>query len=229
MRPRVIMHNTVSVDGALTGFEPDLGLHYRVAGGFGAGAHLIGSGTIVAGLELYGEPAPETDAQRRRPEARADDGRPLWVILDSRGQLQGRLHALRGFEHCKEVVVLVSAATPAAYLDYLTQREYPHHQLGEDRVELARALALLAEAYGVATVLTDAGPTLDALLLDAGLVDELSLIVAPLLVGGGPGGGGIFARLRRGRRLELLEQTPHDGGAIHCRYRVLGCGGRGAS
>jgi 2,5-diamino-6-(ribosylamino)-4(3H)-pyrimidinone 5'-phosphate reductase len=219
MRPRVIMHNTVSVDGSLIGFDPDLGLHYTVAGGFGAGAHLIGSGTLVVGLETYGEPTPETDALRRRPEIRADDERPIWVIPDSRGQLQGRLHALRGFEHCKDVVVLVSRATPAGYLGYLDEREYLHHRLGEDHVELEGALELLAAEYGVSTVLTDAGPTLDALLLDAGLVDEISLIVAPLLVG--PGGSGMFARLGRDHRLEPIEQTAREGGAIHCRYRVL--------
>jgi hypothetical protein len=31
-RPRVTIHNTVSIDGKVTGFPVDLGLHYAVAG-----------------------------------------------------------------------------------------------------------------------------------------------------------------------------------------------------
>ena len=43
MRPEVIVHNTVGLEGSVAGFEVDLGLHYEVAGTFGAQATLIGS------------------------------------------------------------------------------------------------------------------------------------------------------------------------------------------
>ncbi len=57
---------------------------------------------------------------------------------------------------------------------------------GERSVDLALGLRQL-RARGVALVLCEGGPTLNAALADAGVLDELCLTVAPLLVGdGGP-------------------------------------------
>jgi len=40
VRPRVVIHNAVSLNGVLSGFEIDLGLHYRLAGRLGCDATL---------------------------------------------------------------------------------------------------------------------------------------------------------------------------------------------
>jgi dihydrofolate reductase len=59
------------------------------------------------------------------------------------------------------------------------------------------------------------GPTLTALVIKAGLVDEYHLIVAPMIVGGGnpylPGS----VRLR----LELLDERRFGNGMVHLHYR----------
>ena len=74
---------------------------------------------------------------------------------------------------------------------------------GERDVDLAAALGALAER-GFARVLAEGGPSLNGQLAAAGLLDELCLTLAPLLVGGeakrilarpdlgsrGPGSGG---------------------------------------
>jgi 2,5-diamino-6-(ribosylamino)-4(3H)-pyrimidinone 5'-phosphate reductase len=49
MLPKVIIHNSVSLDGSLVDFEPDMGLHYDIAGGFKPQAHLVGSSTVRVG------------------------------------------------------------------------------------------------------------------------------------------------------------------------------------
>ena len=51
--PKVIVHNSVSLDGSLTNFMPDMGLHYQIAGDYKPDAHLIGSNTVKVGVELY--------------------------------------------------------------------------------------------------------------------------------------------------------------------------------
>jgi 2,5-diamino-6-(ribosylamino)-4(3H)-pyrimidinone 5'-phosphate reductase len=53
--------------------------------------------------------------------------------------------------------------------------------VGGDRVDLASALPALADRYGIRAVRVDAGGTLNGQLLRAGLVDEVSVIVAPAL------------------------------------------------
>ncbi len=32
MRPEIIIHNSISPDGSLVGFMPDMELHYKIAG-----------------------------------------------------------------------------------------------------------------------------------------------------------------------------------------------------
>ena len=51
-------------------------------------------------------------------------------------------------------------------------------------VDLAAGLRALRAEHGVASVLCEGGPTLNAALLAAGLVDELSLTLSPRLAGG---------------------------------------------
>jgi 2,5-diamino-6-(ribosylamino)-4(3H)-pyrimidinone 5'-phosphate reductase len=53
MLPKVVVHNSISLDGSLTGFEPNMQLHYKIAGDYRADANLIGSKTVSAGIELY--------------------------------------------------------------------------------------------------------------------------------------------------------------------------------
>jgi 2,5-diamino-6-(ribosylamino)-4(3H)-pyrimidinone 5'-phosphate reductase len=43
MSPRVIMYNSISIDGSVKDFELDIGLHYELADKIKADAHLIGS------------------------------------------------------------------------------------------------------------------------------------------------------------------------------------------
>ena len=58
MSQRLIIHNSVSLDCSLTGFMPDMELHYRLASYFNPDVHLIGSETILKGIEMFGEEIP---------------------------------------------------------------------------------------------------------------------------------------------------------------------------
>ncbi|HJX61267.1 MAG TPA: dihydrofolate reductase family protein, partial [Dehalococcoidia bacterium] len=55
---------------------------------------------------------------------------------------------------------------------------------GDDHVDLRAALEELNARYGVKVVRVDSGGTLNGALLRAGLVDEVSLLIHPSLVGG---------------------------------------------
>ena len=182
MSPKVILHNSLSLDGSLTGFEPNMELHYRIAGMFKPEVHLIGSNTITAGIELYGTGVPpEKPSDFQKPKR--NKKLPSWVIIDSKGKLQGLLHTCRQFEQVREVILLVSQTTPKRYLRYLDERQYEYHIVGKDSVDLSEALALLAKTYQVKTIVTDTGRILGNLLLNQGLVDEISLLVHPVIVG----------------------------------------------
>ena len=85
-------------------------------------------------------------------------------------------------------------------------------------MDLRAALAAMAAEFGVQRVLVDSGPILTSVLLDAGLVDEVSLLVHPVVVGAGH--GRIFGNASRHAHLEAGERSDLPGGLVHLRYSV---------
>lgn len=219
-RPKTIMHNSVSLEGSFTNFDVDMGLHYQIAGRYKADAHLIGSNTIKTGIEVYGgEIPPENEADRAKPNR--DAGLPYWVVVDTKGITKGLLHTCRSFEFCRDVVVLVSDTTDAEYMDYLDGRSYDFVVCGNDHVDLEKAFDALSARYGIKNILVDSGPTLNGVLISKGLVDEISLLVFPILVGSEDK---LLAQLNTGGQsvnLELLACEDLDKGAVLLRYKVL--------
>lgn len=182
MLPKVILHNSISLDGSLTDFEPNMKLHYQIAGEYGPDAHLIGSNTIKTGIQLYGDGVPREEKKDFEKQER-NKNLPYWVIIDTHGSLKGLLHTCRRFEFCKDVIVLVSEITPKTYLKYLEKRDYDYHLIGKDHVDIKKALELVSNTYQTKTILTDTGRILGNLLLNQGFVSEISLLIHPVIVG----------------------------------------------
>lgn len=182
MLPRVIIHNGVSVDGRMDWFDVDLGLYYGLAGQLGAEAILSGSQTMLAGLDAAVEDMAATGPSQS-PQEDIKDERGVMVVVDSQGQLR-KLHHFKVTPYWRETIVLCSMATPAEYLDYLGQHGFDIIQVGEQKVDLRAALIKLKGDYGISTIRVDSGGILNGVLLREGLIDEVSLLITPTLVGG---------------------------------------------
>ena len=223
MLPKVIIHNTISLDGALNDFELDIGLHYQIAGRYKADVHLIGSETARTGIEMYTEDvAKEEAADFAKPDIEPDDKRPYWAVIDSRGILMNLLHAFRRSGFCKDVIVFITENTPDSYREYLGKRHYDSFVVGERRVDLGRSLEILAGTYGAKTVLIDAGATLNSILLKNRLIDEISLLVSPILVGKKP--LKLFERLAlagEGIKCKLISSETFDSDHVLLVYRLI--------
>lgn len=220
MLPKVIMHNTVSVDGSVRDFEFDIGLHYQIAARFKADVTLVGSTTAKIGIEMFMAEVPqEQKSDFVKPIVNSNDKRPLWIIVDSCGILENLLHVYRRSEYCKGVIVLVSKRTPKSYIDYLKERNYDFILTGKDHVDYRKALKILNERYNVKTVLTDTGGTLGSILLENGLVDEISLLISPVLVG--KAATNLFRSLNSSEKLELITNEAFDRDHVHLVYNVL--------
>ncbi len=182
MLPRVVIHNQVSLDGRFDWITPDLALFYGVAASFGEEATLAGSNTIMAGY-----PDESTwlalDAECEPPRREADPSLPFLVIPDSAGRIRV-WHLLRREQYWRDAVALVSTSTPRAYLAYLERLGVGYIVAGDGRVDMSAALEELNSRYGVKVVRADCGGTLNGVLLREGLVDEVSLLLSPCLVGG---------------------------------------------
>jgi 2,5-diamino-6-(ribosylamino)-4(3H)-pyrimidinone 5'-phosphate reductase len=217
MLPKVVIHNSISLDGSLTGFEPNMGLHYQIAGRYKSDVHLVGSRTVKIGVEMYGERIPpEEKKDYEKPERTGNV--PYWVVPDTKGVLKGLLHTCRRFQFCRDVIVLISESTPKEYFAYLKERNYDYYVVGRGRVDLKRSLELLSSKYKTKKVLADTGRILGNLLLEHGLVLELSLLIHPVVVG--KKSYNMFGNITRSISLKLYKKEIFPKGYIWLVYRV---------
>jgi diaminohydroxyphosphoribosylaminopyrimidine deaminase/5-amino-6-(5-phosphoribosylamino)uracil reductase len=131
-----------------------------------AGAILTGAATVLAD-----DPALT---------ARPDHGEflpPLRVVLDARLRTLDCVRVREGGAPTLYLHGPALAAPALAGVEFV-----PSPLQADGRFDLAAVMALLA-ARGINEVHVEAGPTLCGALLQAGLVDELLLYIAPLLMG----------------------------------------------
>ena len=217
MLPKVIIHNSISIDGSLTNFKPNMALHYQIAGNYEPDVHLIGSNTVKVGIELYGEGVPPEEKKDFEKPKRATS-LPYWVLPDTEGALKGLLHTCRRFDFCKDVVVLVSEKTPKEYIEYLKERNYDYHVVGRKHVDLKKSLQLLFTKYKAKKVLADTGRILSNLLLNQGLASEISLLIHPVIVGNEA--YNIFSNINSTVNLKLHKKEILDKGYVWLVYKI---------
>jgi len=178
------MHNQISLDGAVSGFQIDPGAYYKILNSFKAEMYLVGSNTAISGIKTFTKHiSPEEPEDFKKAKTKDNDQRPVWVIPDSEGKLQDLLHILRRYEHCRDIIILVSLETPKSYLDYLDDRNYNYIIAGEVKVDLKNAIQQLNNKFPFKTIVTDNSGTLNSILMEKSLIDQVSLIISPTLTG----------------------------------------------
>ena len=181
MRPYVTLHNAVSLDGRLLEWGMvDMGLYYGLIGAFKEDATLAGAETLLAGAAHEGVSVDPSDVVP--VEAAPGDSRPLLVVPDSRGRIRIWRWILSQ-QYWRGGVALCSTSTPAEHQSYLERVGVERITAGTGPVDMELALTALRERYGVERVRVDSGGTLNGVLLKLGLVNEVSLLVAPVLMG----------------------------------------------
>jgi riboflavin-specific deaminase-like protein len=176
-----------------------------------ADAVLVGAGTAAA--EGYRPVFADSPVGRLRTALGRPAAAPI-VLVSRRVSVQPYDQLITDAE-TPTLVVTCGAADPdrraalaAAGADVLV--------CGDDDVDLPAALEVLA-GRGLEQLVCEGGPTLLSAALAAGVVDELDLSIAPLLVGGGPGLlPGALAVPVGVRLIQVLEED----GVLFTRYRL---------
>jgi 2,5-diamino-6-(ribosylamino)-4(3H)-pyrimidinone 5'-phosphate reductase len=161
----------------------------------------------------------------RRASGKPDQ--PIKVGVVSRLGLPGTVHGLPQESRFLadgggKVMVWTTARTMAPAIEWLKGSGADVAIHGTDRVDLAAALSELAGA-GVERLMVEGGSTLVAALLQASLVDEMQLAIAPKLFGGESapspvGGSGL--QPASGIDLELTEVSRSPDDDVVLRYLV---------
>lgn len=173
-------------------------------------AIMIGAGTMR--VERYGRPVADQHKRARR-ERRGLPHDPLMCIVSNSLDLPWDA----GLFTCGQGRVVIFTASEQDPPPTGTPVRVVRHQ---GRVDLPAAFRYLRRERGVRALLSEGGPHLHAEMIEAGLVDELFVTLAPKL-SGGVGPHLVEGLAERERHLELAWLL-EDEGELFARYRVRG-------
>jgi 2,5-diamino-6-(ribosylamino)-4(3H)-pyrimidinone 5'-phosphate reductase len=178
MLPKVIIYNEISLDGRINFFNTDTKLYYEIASKWNVDAVLMGSTTLLKRFN------PESEELNYLPNFKVDeiDSFPLLVVPDSEGQILIWNKVLET-PFIKDILVLCSRSTPQEYMNFLDELNIKYMVIGYDKVNLGTALEELNTQFGVKSLRVDSGGTLNGVLLQDDLVDEVCVLLNPVMVG----------------------------------------------
>jgi riboflavin biosynthesis pyrimidine reductase len=224
-RPYVVCHMVPSVDGriVLRGWKVESGAltreYERTARTLKGDAWIIGrismepyAGKARIPARAGRERIPRTDFVARR------DAPSYAIALDPSGKLRWESASIDE-EHA---VTVLTEKVPDRHLAFLRAKGVSYLFGGRDRLDLRAVLRKLRSQFGIRRLLLEGGGKINGAFLAAGLVDELSILVAPVADGsvGTPtlfdaaGGKGPARSLR----LLSVERRPSD--IVWLRYAV---------
>jgi riboflavin biosynthesis pyrimidine reductase len=164
-----------------------------------------------------GEVAHEYSGTAPREDFRAPGGHGSFAFaIDARGRLAWESNDIGG-DH---VVAILSERVSDEYLAFLRDRGVSYIIAGARDIDLQLALEKLGERFGVRTLMLEGGGRLNGAMLRAGLVDEVSLLVAPV-VDGRIGTPSLFDvdEPAASPGLTLTSVETRAGGVVWIRYR----------
>lgn len=182
----------------------------------------LADAVVVAGGTARHEGYRAVDLDPWQSELRAEENLapyPTLVVVTASARLDPGIAAPASGEG-GPVVVVTTAGKPDAELAPLRRAGIEVLEMGEDEVDLRGMVDDLA-GRGLPRLLCEGGPTLHRDLVALGLVDELLLTLAPVLV------GGVGARTTAGPALPspvdlaLQHALLGDDGALFTSYHTL--------
>jgi 2,5-diamino-6-(ribosylamino)-4(3H)-pyrimidinone 5'-phosphate reductase len=189
-RPRVICHMASSIDGRIVvdGWPASVAAAVRreydeLHTSFGGEGWICGRITMepfAKRVRSEAELATEYQGSAPRPDFRAEGGFESFAFaIDPRGRLAWQSNDISG-DH---VVAILSERVSDEYLAFLRKKGVSYLLAGATDVDLAVALEKISGLFDVRTLMLEGGGRINGAMLQAGLVDEVSLIIAPVADG----------------------------------------------
>lgn len=230
LRPYVICHMVQSADGKVTGdflsseeCQAACEIYYKLNREYSADAFACGSTTMAESftggfypqLEEYSEEGIELE------DYIAEGSFTYFAVaFDRRGRLGWQTPVIQdedpGYGNA-HIIEVLSKKVDRRYLAYLRGIGVSYIFAGEDGSDIPLALSKLYQYFGICNLLLEGGSEINGAFAEAGVIDELSLVVTPLK--SAEGDKPLFARPLK-QDPKFMNATPYDGGIILMRYSV---------
>jgi len=228
-RPYIICHMTTSIDGKVTGdflSAPESAAatehYYHINRDFKADG--FGCGRVTMEESFTGGFIPELSPFESEKPWRGDyiaDPTATYfaVSFDRRGRLGWKAGRISdedpGYDNSHIIEVMCNDASDS-YLAYLRSIGVSYIFAGEQEMDISLAVKKLRQFFGIKTLLLEGGSTINGAFQRAGLIDELSLVVAPVIAD--KNGKPLFEDAKI-QDFSLMSAQPLDGGAVWLRYK----------
>ncbi len=196
-RPYIICHMVMSIDGKVTGdflFRPECAgaaeVYYEINRKRKANGFICGRVTMEG--SFTGGNVPDLSAYE--PIHSKEDVLPdtfsgfYAVAFDPRGKLGWSSNRIidpdgdPGYDGAQIIEVLTTQADER-YIGYLRAMGIPYIFAGETEIDTALALQKLRTGFGCETLLLEGGSIINGAFQRADVIDELSLVIAPVVAG----------------------------------------------
>ena len=226
-RPRVICHMMSSLDGRILTegwpLSPDGRKQYeQVHATYDPDGWLCGRVTMeqhfAQGVRPDAEIARQYHGAPREDWVAPGEHDSFAFAVDTHGRLAWDTSDIDG-DH---VVAILAERVSDDYLAFLRKRGVSYLLAGARDVDLTLALEKIAARFGVETLMLEGGGKINGSMLRDGLVDEVSVLLAPVVDGriGTPALFDIDEDRVTPRRIELDSVEKRADGLLWLRYRV---------
>lgn len=193
-RPFVVCHMVSSVDGKIDGewfaspeVREPLTESNVIRTDYACKATLYGATTMA---QTYAEgwvsELPVTDRHYSREDYIApSDVNSYFVAIDPKGEIayDGKYIEKRGRAKVHVVEVLLESVSDD-YIAYLHEKDISYVFAGKEHLDPALVMSKLCELFHIERLMICGGGIVDYTFLQAGLIDEVSLVIVPLTDGG---------------------------------------------
>lgn len=179
MRPYIICHMVASVDGRI-----DCAMVEKISGNeYYTALEELECPSLLEGrvtMEHYNAAKEPFVPKVNKPVDCvsfhvAEESDAYMVSVDTLGRLQWESNDIEGVP----LVCIVSEKASEEYLETLRRQQISWIAAGKESIDLARAMEILYENFGVRRLGLLGGGHINGGFLEAGLIDEVSLLLAP--------------------------------------------------
>ena len=224
MRPYVICNMISSVDGRIgtKGCPQSFYTEYQSVEAFhNADAWMCGR----ISMEPFASKTPYSKQNISRSIPKTDfiaphTNKTYAVAIDPSGKLAWETNTLYETEY---IISVLTEEVSNDYLAFLQSKNISYLFCGESKIDLSKVLEKLAAKFKIKKLMLEGGGKMNGSMLRAGLIDELSILVAPV-VDGSAGTSTLFDAdgiQQPAPKLKLLETQKLKEDILWLRYAVI--------